>query len=280
MKLLVHSFGLSDVGLIRKENEDRWLIMKSFDHDHVLVVADGMGGHQAGEIASTETISTIEKFYSGKNNNETTWGSHENDPPNLFSKTYLEQTIQKANSKVYHLSQENATHKGMGTTLTIAIIRNERMLVGQVGDSRAYLIRRKKLNRLTKDHSVVQREVDLGILTPEEALMDPRKNIITKAIGIMPELDPDVYEYQLSPSDRIMICSDGLYDLVSENEILKSCMVPSLELGVKQLIDLAKQYGGKDNITVILAEILTEKDKKEKRKSIFSLRKKSEEKSS
>jgi PPM family protein phosphatase len=280
MKLLVQSFGLSDVGLIRKENEDRWLVMKSSDLDHVLVVADGMGGHQAGEIASTETISTIEKFYSGKNSNETTWGNHENDSPNLFSKPYLEQTVKKANSRVYHLSQENVMHKGMGTTLTLAIIRNERMLIGQVGDSRAYLIRRKKLNRLTKDHSVVQREVDLGILTPEEALKDPRKNIITKAIGIMPELEPDIYEYQLSPNDRLMICSDGLYDLVSEKEILNACMMPTLEIGVRKLIDLAKQYGGKDNITVIMAEILPDKDTKQKRKSIFSLRKKSEEKSS
>jgi PPM family protein phosphatase len=277
MKFLVNSFGLSDVGLIRKNNEDRWLVMQSSDRDHVLIVADGMGGHQAGEIASTEAISTIEKFYSGKNLNETTWGNHENDSPMLFSKTYLEQTIQKANSRIYHLSQEDSLHKGMGTTLTVAIIRNEKMLIGQVGDSRAYLIRRKKLNRLTKDHSVVQREVDLGILTPEEALMDPRKNIITKAIGIMPELDPDIYEYQLSPNDRLMICSDGLYDLVSEKEILKCCLLPTLELGTRNLIDSAKQYGGKDNITVIMAEILPEQNKKPSRKSIFSLRKKSED---
>jgi PPM family protein phosphatase len=278
MKFHVNYIGSSDVGLVRKGNEDRWLAMQTHEQDVLLVVADGMGGHQAGEIAAEEAISTIKNFFSEKSLNETTWGNHENDSPNYFSKPYLEQTIQKANSKIYHLSQEDSSHKGMGTTLTISIIRNERMLVGHVGDSRAYLIRKKKLNRLTKDHSVVQREVDLGILTPEEALRDPRKNIITKALGIVPELEPDVYEYQLLPNDRLMICSDGLYDLVSEKEILSSCLLPKLDQCAQNLINLAKNYGGKDNITVIMAEILLEKNKPKIRKSLFSRRSKIEDK--
>ena len=262
---------LSDVGLVRSNNEDRWLALNTHNGDIVLAVADGMGGHQAGEIASSETVEFLQKAFSKQNLNETTWGDQDQDPPDFFDNEFILQMIQKNNSKIYHLSLEKNESKGMGTTLTMAIIRKNLLKIAQIGDSRAYLIRKKKLIRLTKDHSVVQREVDMGLLSPEEALHDPRKNIITKALGILPEVEPDLYEYRLSPKDRILICSDGLYDLVPENELLSICTDSSIEKVSYKLIEQAKQYGGKDNITVVLADI-NEKHKKEKR-SFFSFKK-------
>ncbi len=256
MKFSVLYAAATDVGMVRSGNEDSYATVKSPEGDTVLAVADGMGGHQGGEFASSAMVEIIEKHFSSKNMNETTWGSQQNDSPDFFSKEYLCQITHKGNSRIYHLAMEDLEKQGMGTTLTMAVIRNNHMLIGQVGDSRAYLVRKNKIFPLTKDHSVVQREVDMGILTPAQALKDPRKNIITKALGIMPEVDPDIYNYQLKLKDRIMLCSDGLHDLVPEKEIKECCKNPSLEEGVKELISLANQYGGKDNITVILAEIV------------------------
>ncbi len=267
MKLSVQYAAATDKGLVRSGNEDSYIVVDSPQGDTVLAVADGMGGHKGGEFASSAMVEIVEKHFSKKNLNETTWGGHENDSPDYFTKEYLCQITQKGNTKIYHLALEDLEKQGMGTTLTMAIIRNNQMLVAQIGDSRAYLIRKNKLFPLTKDHSVVQREVDMGILTPAEALRDPRKNIITKALGILPEIEPDIYTYQLKLKDRIMLCSDGLYDLVSEKEIHECCRNPSLENGVNDMITMAKEYGGKDNITVILAEIIPSSNLSESRET-------------
>jgi len=260
MKYQIETFGNSDIGNVRTNNEDRFLILKTKDQETVLLVADGMGGHSAGEIASGHMVEIFETYLSEKSLLESTWNQKTDAAEKSFvcKKEFLLQIIQKGNNRIYHHALDEDGKKGMGTTLTLAIICENKLLIGQVGDSRAYLIRRGKISRLTKDHSIVQREIDQGLLTEEEALHDPRKNVITKAVGILPEVEPDFYEYTLEHKDRIMLCSDGLYDLVMEKDLLYLTNSGTLEQAVNRLIQKAKQFGGKDNITVVIAQVKQE----------------------
>lgn len=251
-------------------------IMKSF-----FFVADGMGGHSAGEVASGHMAETIEHFFSDKQSLEDTWGSANHGSPVFFSNDYLHRVIEKGNAKIYHQAMDEQDKKGMGTTLTLSIIQNNQLKIAQVGDSRAYLIRNKTIQLLTRDHSLVQNEVELGLLTPEEALWDPRKNIITKAVGIVAKVEPDIYEYSLKPKDRILLCSDGLYDLVPEKQLLQLGKKKTIEDSVQQLIDSANAAGGKDNVTVVMVELDLDKQAKQKEKKsrkfwFFTQRKKEE----
>lgn len=277
MKFKVDTYGNTDVGNIRTNNEDRFLIFLTKDQETVLLVADGMGGHSAGEIASSHMVEIFENYLSEKSLLESTWNQKNNQDGKsiVCNKDFLLQIIQKGNNKIYHHALDEEGKKGMGTTLTLAIIYDDKLLIAQVGDSRAYLIRKGKINRLTKDHSIVQREIDQGLLTEEEALHDPRKNVITKAVGILPEVEPDFYEYTLEHNDRIILCSDGLYDLVMEKDLLNLTKQGTLEQAVTRLIQKAKQLGGKDNITVVTAQIKQETPEK---KPFFPFLKKKESK--
>lgn len=281
MDYYIKSSGNSDPGRIRGNNEDRYGIVETKDKEVVLFVADGMGGHSAGEVASGYMAETIKHFFSDKHSLEDTWGGDKNTPPDFFSNDFLLRVVEKGNAKIFHQAMDEQDKKGMGTTLTLSIIRNNQLKIAQVGDSRAYLIRKKTIKLLTKDHSLVQNEVDLGLLTPQEALWDPRKNIITKAVGIVAKVEPDFYEYSLEPKDRVLLCSDGLYDLVPEKEILHICQKKTLEDCINHLIEKANTHGGKDNITVVMAELnkqngAAEQDKKPKQFWFFKRRKKEE----
>jgi PPM family protein phosphatase len=277
MKYIIKAFGDSDIGNVRTNNEDRFLILTTKNQETLLMVADGMGGHSAGEIASGHMVEIFETYLSEKSLMESTWNqkTKEGEKFSICNQDYLLQIIQKGNNKIFHQALDESKMKGMGTTLTLGIICENKLTLAQVGDSRAYLLRNKKIKRLTKDHSIVQREIDQGFLTEEEALRDPRKNVITKAVGILPEVEPDFYEYTLENKDRLIFCSDGLYDLVMEKDLLALSMNGSLQQVVAGLIDKAKQFGGKDNITVVAAEILAENPPK---KSFLQMFKKKEPK--
>ena len=255
MKYAVKTTGDTNPGMVRTNNEDRFGILETKNRDTVFFVADGMGGHSAGEVASSHMAETIQHAFSEKKSLEDTWGSEQKSSPDFFSNDFLQHVVEKGNTKIFHQAMDDMDKRGMGTTLTLSIIRDNQLKIAQVGDSRAYLIRKKSIRLLTKDHSLVQNEVDLGLMTPEEALWDPRKNIITKAVGIVAKVEPDFYDYTLEPKDRILLCSDGLYDLVPENELLHLSQKKSLEECVHFLIDKANAHGGKDNVTVVMAEI-------------------------
>jgi serine/threonine protein phosphatase PrpC len=277
MKYLIKAFGNSDIGNVRTNNEDRFLILTTKNQETFFMVADGMGGHSAGEVASGHMVEIFESYLSEKSLLESTWNQKDKENKNfsICNRDFLLQVIQKGNNKIYHQALDESNMKGMGTTLTLGIARENKLTLAQVGDSRAYLIRKGKISRLTKDHSLVQREIDLGTLTEEEALHDPRKNVITKAVGILPEVEPDFYDYTLENKDRIMLCSDGLYDLVMEKELLTICRKGTLSQAVTGLIEKAKQMGGKDNITVIVADVAVEDPQK---RSILELFKKKDSK--
>lgn len=275
MKYVIKTFGNSDIGNVRTNNEDRFLILTTKNQETLLLVADGMGGHSSGEVASGHIVDTFETYLSEKKMLDITWDEDNNgDKKSNCNKEFLLQVIQKVNNKIFHQALDESAKKGMGSTLTLGIICENKITIGQVGDSRAYLVRKNKISRLTKDHSIVQREIDQGLLTEEEALHDPRKNVITKAVGILPEVEPDFYDYTLENNDKIILCSDGLYDLVMEKELLAISQNGSLEQIVNNLISKAKHYGGKDNITVVAAQILQEKPE---HKSFLQLFKKKKE---
>jgi protein phosphatase len=230
----------TDIGKIRSVNEDR-LLVKRFGDAYLLAVADGIGGHAGGELASITALKEVEDFFE-KNL----------DKKNL--KDLMEDAISKANEKVLSVSNENPGYAKMGTTLVMAFIDGNRTLISNIGDSRAYCVG-EEIKRITKDHSLVQQMLDRKVITDKEAFDHPQKNIITQAMGSKNKLKPDFYD--LEPTCAyLLLCSDGLTDYLKDMEIKKIIInSKSLELACAGLVDKANEKGGKDNITVILAKL-------------------------
>ena len=251
--MTIVAYGLTDVGRKRRHNEDAYLL----DVERGLfVVADGMGGHAAGEVASRITVESIEEFIAG------TEDDHENTWPFGFNNRYsmegnrLTTAVEKANERVMRAVQNRPELKGMGTTVVAALFEKSRVTLVHVGDSRAYLMRGGELRRLTDDHSWVQEQVNAGILTPDEAMTHPLKNVVTRALGGSAHVAPDLVEVPLQVGDRFLLCSDGLTGMVSDEgivEFLSGGGPP--ERAVRGLVEAANERGGADNITAIVVEV-------------------------
>ena len=230
----------TDIGRVRERNED---YMAHFDTPlgYCIIVCDGMGGHAAGEVASQNAVDAIRCFLqNGK-------------IIKLDIATTLQNAIEFANYKLREMAQQNPVLKGMGTTCVLALIKNAEMFVAHAGDSRLYLIRDKKIQQITKDHSAVQNLIDLGALTEEEAEQSNKKNLITKAIGIFEKVEPVVtlHPIILSHNDKILLCSDGLTGQVSMQNIMKTINSNNdVQHAALQLIEKANKEEGVDNITV------------------------------
>jgi protein phosphatase len=229
----------TDVGMVRQQNEDSYLA-----EENLYVVADGMGGHNAGEVASALAVTTLK---AGARNG-------------IDSVERFRELVQQANTAIYTASLDDSTQSGMGTTLTaLSIVAGEepRVLVANVGDARTYLWRNGALTRLSVDHSYVQELVNEGIITPEEARVHPRRNIVTRALGIDRSVVVDVFSHLVRTGDRIVLCSDGLVDEVSDADI-------AVVLGqhsdpqdtAEALVMVANTAGGRDNTTVIVVDVL------------------------
>jgi len=231
-------FGLTDKGLVRKSNEDSYLCCL---RRQLFVVADGMGGHAAGEVASKLAIQTINTRLNQKNNSD------------ISSDLY--QAALEANTKVYEFSQEKSEYTGMGTTLTAMAIENGRAYIAHVGDSRAYLIRKGEINLLTKDHSLVSELVRCGQISTEDAESHPQKHMLTRALGTGPIVQVDFLECEVDDDDYLVLCTDGLTNLVSEQLIKDAIINNDIKTGTVKLINLALELGGHDNITVIIVRI-------------------------
>jgi serine/threonine protein phosphatase PrpC len=250
----IRAFGITDVGRKRKHNEDNF----AFDvNEGLFIVADGMGGHAAGEVASKITVETIGEFIAAtRQKEEATWPfkyNHELD----FNSNRLAVAIEKANERVMAAVAAQPWLKGMGTTVVAGLLNEKLLSLAHVGDSRAYLFRDGQLSRLTDDHSWVHEQVTAGILTEEEAKTHPLKNVVTRALGGGPSVSPDLQELVFSAGDRFLFCSDGLTTMVSDEEIHDAAeeikATPAL---CKHLVDLANEKGGVDNITVVVVDIL------------------------
>lgn len=253
----------SDVGKKRPIDEDSIAtihfnsicnsIQSGFD---LLIVADGMGGHNAGEFASSMAIKVVtENIFNNI--------LHDSRIPDdeLYYRKLLEISILKANRLIYQDSINNKERKGMGTTIVAALIINDILYVGNVGDSRAYILSNGKITQLTKDHSEVQNLVDQGEITKKEARNHPKKNIVTRIVGYYSSVKVDTFRYDLPNKNKILLCCDGLSDLVLEEE-MKEIVSNSKNLqgACDTLVERANEYGGKDNISVILFQNITEKN--------------------
>lgn len=236
------TYSITDVGQKRKLNQDYVFSSENpvGNLPNLFVVADGMGGHKAGDFASKYTVEVLV---------QTIMGIHEQSPIKI-----LRQAIEKANSSLIEKAEEKEEFQGMGTTLVVATIIEEYLYVANVGDSRLYIVN-KMIEQITKDHSLVEEMVRLGELDKEDAKVHPGKNIITRAIGTSDTVEVDFFDMHLQKEDKILMCSDGLTNMIEDKEI---CDIMNrhedISKTAEELIKTANDNGGKDNIAVIIIE--------------------------
>lgn len=247
--------GLSDVGLVRQNNEDVWAQLNDLQ---LFILADGMGGHQAGEIAAKEAVAALSQLIRKAEDSKTTLLTLRD------AYALVRQAIEQTNRSVYLKGQTDAELRGMGTTLCCLYFQENGLIYGHVGDSRIYRLRKNRLEQLTKDHSLLRELVDMGELDEEQSTDFLYKNIITKAIGTEPDVDPTIHASDIAVSDIYLMCSDGLSDLLPFREIERILnTMTSLEEGAQTLIKEANEKGGHDNITVVLVKVLEHHESKD-----------------
>src|SRR4051794_12944794 len=251
----VKAYGLSHVGRQRQHNEDSYLVE---DVARLFLVADGMGGHAAGEIASRIAVDSISEFILHSKSDDGTW-PHAYDEHYKRSTNRLMAAVRMANTRVLEAMRKDARLRGMGTTVVACLADdNNTVSVAHVGDSRAYLIRDNQLSRITNDHSWVFEQVQAGMLTEAEAEKHPLRNVITRALGGALQVTPDASEIEARKDDVFLLCSDGLTGMVPESEILRVVTASDgdLEKACQMLIDAANERGGLDNVTAVLVRAL------------------------
>ena len=246
----------TDPGMVRSHNEDS---IASDPANGLVVLADGMGGYNAGEVASgmattvitTEIQQLLAKVQPFEIDQET------NAP--VAGRMIREQVL-KANTSIYQAAQSQPQYAGMGTTLVVCLFYDNKMTVGHLGDSRLYMLRDGKFSQVTRDHSLLQEQIDSGIITADQAKHAQHKNLVTKALGIDPTVEPEVREYATRPGDIYLLCSDGLCDMVDDEDMgmTLQALGGNLKLAAQQLVQMANDNGGRDNISVILIKILRE----------------------
>ena len=224
----------TDIGCLRDHNEDSLVVTPP-----LFAVADGMGGHAAGEVASEIAVNVLA----------------ERAPAHPDSEA-LGRAVEEANRAVIRAAHEGRGREGMGTTMTAAMLEGERLIIAQVGDSRAYLLHQGKLQQLTRDHSLMADMIEAGQLTPEEARTHPQRSVITRALGSDAHLHPDIYEINVETGDRLLICSDGLSGMIFDDQIENTLRrVQDPQRCASQLVNEAIANGGHDNVTVIVADV-------------------------
>lgn len=233
----------TDTGLVRNSNQDSYAAGELMDGTAWAVVCDGMGGANGGNVASANAVKIISEYISSS--------YHENMNSNSI-RTLLQSAICGANVRLYDMAHTIESLEGMGTTVVAAIVSNGMLHITHAGDSRAYLVRDNKLIQITKDHSIVQSMVDKGQLTQEEAKSHPKRNVITRALGVTENIDFEYNETEFYEGDQILICTDGLTNYVSENDIEKVISDNNFYEYPKKLIDIANEKGGGDNITIVV----------------------------
>lgn len=240
---MIKAYAKSDIGKAREINEDSFYITEDpLNKIQLFILADGMGGCNAGEVASKQAI------ISAKNYIENNFEDTPKDKDSLIQ--LVASSLEYANMVIYEESKKDKNLEGMGTTLEVCLIYNNRVFIGHIGDSRIYRIRKDFIRKLTQDHSYVQKLVQDGTITKEEAEHHPKKNMLMKALGVNAFVEPDVMVKGFQKGDILIICSDGLTNMVDINDIFKA-VNKNFEMATKDLVDLANQNGGIDNITII-----------------------------
>jgi protein phosphatase len=245
----------TDPGMVRSHNEDS---IASDGSKGLAVLADGMGGYNAGEVASgiattvitTELQQLLEEtppYASGKDGHS-------------VAAAMLREQIAKANTSIYQAAQSQQQYAGMGTTLVVALFYDNKLAVAHIGDSRVYLLRGGNFTQVTKDHSLLQEQIDSGLITREQARQSANKNLVTRALGIDPSVEPEIHEYDTQVGDIYLLCSDGLCDMVADEDISMALQTlgGNLPLCAQHLVQTANDNGGRDNVSVILIRVQRE----------------------
>ncbi len=239
-------FTKTDIGKVRSMNQDSFFVSENENGLKLYILADGMGGYKGGEIASKVATTAVSKFITEK--------FDEIDKSKDSILDLLEDAITFANSAIYEESEQDEELQDMGTTLEVLLIYKNKIYIGHIGDSRIYRIRKNNMKKITTDHSYVEKLIQDGDITREEAYNHPKKNLLMKALGTDKEVDPDLIYTVLSKNDMLIICSDGLTNMITEAEILNIVKESSPEDVVNVLVEEANESGGLDNITVIFID--------------------------
>ena len=232
---------MTDSGRVRSHNEDSVTILKNSQNEFLLVVADGMGGHRKGEVASSIVVSHLGKRF--------------NDTPSIGTKldavNWLNDNINEINQEILTYGEENVDSKGLGTTVVVALLTKNYLIFGNIGDSSGYVIKNNKIHKVTHDHTLVSLLVDAGNLTEDEAKFHPKKNVLMKALGAAEKCELDIFDVDMGV-DAIMLCSDGLTNMLTDEQIEKVLIDEELEAEekVEKLIKKSNARGGNDNISI------------------------------
>lgn len=239
----MRAFASTDVGKMREMNQDNYYISGNQDKFKLYIVADGMGGYKGGEVASAIAIASAKSYI------ENNFDKIEHDKINI--QKLVRSAMEYANMIVYEKSKENEALTGMGTTLEICLIYSNRVYIGHVGDSRIYRIRKTFIRKITTDHSYVETLVKDGTITREEAVTHPKKNMLMKAIGCSSYVEPDIMVKGFEKEDILVMTSDGLTNMVTDEEIY-NIVKENVTTATKKLVEKANEHGGYDNITVVV----------------------------
>ena len=249
----LQSASLTDPGRVRDHNED---CIESRPEIGLFVLADGMGGYNAGEVASGMATSLIADGI------QESWRPADvarlgRDEAKALSEKLLREHVGRANSAIFTTSQNNPECAGMGTTLVVCLFFDNFLTVAHIGDSRLYRLRGDVMEQVTRDHSLLQEQLDSGLITPEEAKLSQNKNLVTRALGIDPSVDTEIHVYEAQPEDTYLLCSDGLSDMVEDEEIRLTLITlkTNPNLTVQQLVQAANDNGGRDNISAMLTRV-------------------------
>ena len=245
----IRAAGKTDVGCVRKHNEDSFLVDADLG---LFVVADGLGGHAAGEVASQIVVDTVGRFVGQTAEKDRTWPM-EYDPSLSYDGNRLKVALLLSDQAIAEDIRRNPERETMGSTVVAGLIHADKVTVAHVGDSRAYVLGPEGIRQVTRDHSWVAEQVANGILTPSEARVHPFRNVITQALGNGGDLDVEIQELELGKTERLLLCSDGLSGMIGDKQIWEiAAQTIDMQVAVESLVSSARDHGGEDNITAIL----------------------------
>lgn len=240
-RLKIIADGITDIGKVKRANQDKICLLPQWN---IFVVADGMGGHAGGGVASSISVDTIHRYFADSRD------------PNLLPSERFLSAIREANLEIAGKGASDKRYRGMGTTIVALLIDGMIANVAHVGDSRAYIIRDASIRQITSDHSLVNQYVGTGLITKEQAKRHPLKNVLTRALGMSENIDVDINSLQIEPDDIFILCSDGLTNMIEDEDILNTVIScgDDIPLACRSLVDLANNKGGEDNISVVIVK--------------------------
>src|SRR3990170_2204533 len=240
-------------GMVRSHNEDSVACESACG---LVVLADGMGGYNAGEVASGIAVSVVATEVSNSLQNNSPIRRDE-ETGDEYGVLLLRDNIQRANAAIYYAAQSQPQYAGMGTTIVTGLFYDNRVAVAHVGDSRLYRLRGETMEAVTRDHSLLQEQIDSGMISIEDARLSKNKNLVTRAVGIDAEVEPEIHVHDVQVGDIYLLCSDGLNDMVEDEDIQSTlyAMQSNLTLAAEQLIQMANDNGGRDNVSVVLVKV-------------------------